>query len=563
MFRGPITGAPSMIVSVPVVRDGQMKYVLAAGFSTVRLSALLSQQELPADAIATILDGNQVIVARTRDLEKYLGTRAGASLATQARQNREAIWRGVTRDGIHTVGALHRSDLSGWTVALGLPAAAVDMPLRNSLVLAGAAALALLGASVVFAVFIGRRVARAANQLVEAAHALGKGEIPRMQLSPIAELNDVARAIEQAAGKRTQIEAKLQESEERFRSIFEQAEVGIAQTDLEGRYTLMNQKFADLLGYTREELVGMSISDIVHAEEFEAIERNRETLLHPGAHSVTGELRMVRKDGSVILTDRTTSILRKASGEPICYIGVYVDITERKQAETALRESEAHLRELSRRLINTEEKERQILARELHDRVGQNLAVLGINLTRLRGEKATPEETQARIDDSLEVIEATGRVISDVLTDLKPPMLSNYGLLEAIRWHANVLARRTGLAVELTGPALPRLTPEIEMALLRIAQGALNNVAQHARARNIGVSLEAEARTVRLEVADDGSGFDPAAPSHSARWGLATMKERAEAIGGSLRIESAPGRGTRIIVEVPATRIISEVLAVS
>ncbi len=282
VFIGPITGVPSVIVSVPVLRDGQLEYVLSAGFPLPRLLALLSQLELPADAIATILDGDQVIVARTRDLEKYLGTRAGASLAAQARQNREAIWRGVTRDGIDTVGALRRSDLSGWTVALGLPAAAVDMPLRNSLVLAGAAALALLGASVFFAVFIGRRVARAANQLVEAAHALGKGEIPRMQLSPIAELNDVARAIEQAAGKRTQIEAKLQESEERFRSIFEQAEVGITQSDLEGRYTLMNQKFADLLGYTREELVGMSISDIVHAEDLEAVERNRETLSHAG-----------------------------------------------------------------------------------------------------------------------------------------------------------------------------------------------------------------------------------------------------------------------------------------
>ncbi len=563
IFRGPITGAPSMIVSVPVLRDGQIKYVLSAGLSTVRLSALLSQQELPANAIATILDGNQVIVARTRNLEKYLGTPAGATLAAQARQNREAIISGMTRDGIDTIGALRHSDLSGWTVAFGIPAAAVDVPLRNSLMLAGAVGLAFLGASVFFAVFIGRRVVRGANHLTGAAHALGRGEIPRMQPSQLAELDDVARALEQAAGKRTEGEVKLQESEERFRSIFEQAAVGIAQSDLEGRYTVTNQMFADLLGYTRQELAGMPIRDIAPVEEMEDAGRSLETLLQQGLDSVSGERRLVRRDGSMIRTNCTMSIICRGSGEPICYMGVYEDITERKQSEDALRESEKHLRELSRRLIDAQEKERQILARELHDRVGQNLAVLGINLTRLRGEKASPAETQARIDDSLAVLEATGKVISDVLTDLKPPMLSNYGLLEAIRWHANVLARRTGLAVEVTGPALPRLTSEIDMALFRIAQGALNNVAQHARARNIGVRLEAGERTVRLVVADDGSGFDAAAALASARWGLATMKERAEAIRGSLRIESAPGRGTRIIAEVPATRIIAEVLAVS
>ena len=254
----------------------------------------------------------------------------------------------------------------------------------------------------------------------------------------------------------------------------------------------------------------------------------------------------------MIRTHRTVSVVRKTSGEPICFMGVYEDMTERERAEETLRESQAHLHELSRRLVDAEEKERQILARELHDRVGQNLAVLGINLTRLRGEKATPAETQARIDDSLAVLEATGRVISDVLTDLKPPMLSNDGLLEAIHWHANQLAQRTGLAIEVTGSASTGLTPAIDMVLFRIAQGALNNAAQHARARKVGVRLEAEQGMVRLEVADDGSGFDPAAHDVSARWGLATMKERAEAIGGSLRVESAPGRGTRIIVEVPS-----------
>jgi len=177
--------------------------------------------------------------------------------------------------------------------------------------------------------------------------------------------------------------------------------------------------------------------------------------------------------------------------------------------------------------------------------------VLGINLTRLRDEQVTAPKTRARINDSLAVIEATGKVISDVLTELKPPMLSDRGLLEALRWHVKQLAQRSGIAIKVTDSAAPRLAPEIEMAFFRIAQGALNNVVQHARARGVVVRLDAINGMARLEVVDDGSGFDVAARSVSGSWGLTAMKERAEAIDGSLRIESAPGRGTRIIAEAP------------
>lgn len=225
--------------------------------------------------------------------------------------------------------------------------------------------------------------------------------------------------------------------------------------------------------------------------------------------------------------------------------------TEFNRMLKARRRQDQQLLAMTRRLVAFQETERRGLARELHDRVGQNLTVLGINLTRLRGEQATPAETRARIADSLAVLEATGKVISDVLTELKPPMLSNHGLLEALRSHANQFAQRTGIAVEVTGPALARPTPEIEMALFRIAQAALNNVAQHARARSIVVRLEGGDGVVRLEVVDDGSGFDVAARSVSGHWGLVAMRERAEAIDGSLRIESTPGHGTRIIVEAP------------
>jgi len=233
------------------------------------------------------------------------------------------------------------------------------------------------------------------------------------------------------------------------------------------------------------------------------------------------------------------------------YAGVAQDITERRRTLEEASRQRNQLATLSRRLTAVREQQSRDIARELHDRVGQNLTVLGINLTRLRDEQAASPKTRIRIDDSLAVLEATGKVISDVLTELKPPMLSDHGLLEALRWHVKQLAQRAGIAIKVTDSAAPRLAPEIEMAFFRIAQGALNNVVQHARARGVVVRLDAVNGMARLEVADDGAGFDASAPAVSARWGLETMKERAEAIDGTLRIESAPGRGTRIIAEAP------------
>lgn len=227
----------------------------------------------------------------------------------------------------------------------------------------------------------------------------------------------------------------------------------------------------------------------------------------------------------------------------------------RQRAESDLKEALAlqvrqqdQLLALGRRFTTLQEKERRDIARELHDRVGQNLAALGFNLEALRD--APPGDAARRkIEDSRALLEQTGRTISDVLTELKPPMLASYGLLDALRFHARELARRTGLDVGVDGVE-ERFAPEIEMVLFRISQAALNNVAQHAKAKSVRVSVERIATRVRLEIRDDGAGFDAEKALASGRWGLTAMRERAEAIDGSLHIHSAPGSGTRVTVEI-------------
>ncbi len=215
------------------------------------------------------------------------------------------------------------------------------------------------------------------------------------------------------------------------------------------------------------------------------------------------------------------------------------------------------LRALAMRLAEAEETERQRLARELHDQVGRNLTALSINLSYVRmqmtGEAVAP--LRSRLEDSLALVGQTGLCIRNVMADLRPPVLDNHGIVAALRWYGAQVASRVGVAVGVQGeePA-PRLSTLVETALFRIAQEALTNVAKYAQATQVTVTLETDSSTVRLTVADSGIGFDPAhlaVPEDHHGWGLLSMAERARAVGGHCHVESRPGHGTRVVVEVP------------
>jgi two-component system sensor histidine kinase UhpB len=224
------------------------------------------------------------------------------------------------------------------------------------------------------------------------------------------------------------------------------------------------------------------------------------------------------------------------------------------QEEMALLQSAYNLQVLARRLVEAEELQRHRIAAELHDRVGQTLSALNINLDIALGLLPKDNiEVRVRIADSLALVDGVLQTIEDLMADLRPPLLDEYGLSAALGLYLKHFSQRTGLRAAVEDPldagrTLPAVTA---MALFRIAQEALANAAKHAEANKVRVFLEKHDNEFVMEIADDGRGFDRSQRLHSQRWGMTTMQERAAAIGGELEVHSAVGGGTSVRVRVP------------
>jgi PAS domain S-box-containing protein len=286
----------------------------------------------------------------------------------------------------------------------------------------------------------------------------------------------------------------------------------------------------------RQQSGAMVARALMDSRSFSMLER----IVRPG-----GEVRYLRSQGEVVRNER---------GKPIKILVACVDITEQRHSESALRQAAQDLHGLTRRLVQAEEAERRRLARELHDRVGQSLSALNINLDIISREShALTPALRQRLEDSLGLVDNTLQSIENVMAELRPPLLDEYGLGAALGWHAEEFARRTGVRVAVAdrNPAESKnARPEAAVALFRIAQEALNNVLKHAKATDVRLEVSATDEELILDVQDDGQGFDPAS-ARRGRWGMTTMRERAEAAGGQLHIASSPGEGTRIHARVP------------
>lgn len=349
--------------------------------------------------------------------------------------------------------------------------------------------------------------------------------------------------------ERKQAEEALRQSEARFRAFFEGAAIGISLTNLEERIVESNPALQKMLGYTHEELHRMSFVKFTHPADVQADKTLFQQLVAGERDQYQLEKRYLRQDGRLIWGRLTASLVRDGQGEPSFVIAMVEDITEPKQME-------AELAEVQHRLMQSREAERLHLAQELHDGPLQDLHSMSFRLGEL--EAVLPNEASlGQMAASQATLQQVIQTLRSICGELRPPALAPFGLEKAIRSHAERFQKaypelKIWLDLMPDGQTLPE---QIRLTLFRIYQQALNNVKRHAGASQVMIRFRLEPEQVILEIEDNGCGFKmPMRRVELARQGhlgLVGAAERAEAMGGYLKIISAPGEGTLIQAIIP------------
>ncbi len=358
-----------------------------------------------------------------------------------------------------------------------------------------------------------------------------------------ADINDRKRADE-----------ALKASEEEFRSMFELAAVGNAQADPEtGRFTRVNRKLCDITGYSEDELLNRTYRDITHPEDRDRDTAQIQKVVKGEAGMWAIEKRYIRKDGKTIWVSVNGGLIR-IDGRPHRTIANIVDITDRKSYETELYAHREALRNLAAELSLTQEKERRQIADDLHDHIGQNLVLAKMKLGELKSMLSA--EHAAAIEQIRLILDESLKDTRSLVQDLCPQVLYDLGLEAAIDWLMEQTQAKYGLrcSAEIT-PLRKPIREDRRVILFQALRELLVNVAKHARATQAKVNLRTDGARVRIQVADDGCGFEPSLltlpKSTGTGFGLFSIRERLALLGGELKIESVPGQGTTATVTLP------------
>jgi PAS domain S-box-containing protein len=343
----------------------------------------------------------------------------------------------------------------------------------------------------------------------------------------------------------------LRRSQREFHDMFAFASVGIFRSSREGRILLANPAFARMLGY--DEPPQLEALDLARDVYFDPQER--EALIaryEPQQPRWTDEIQWKRRDGKPIWVLLSAHAVKDEAGRVLYFEAFVQDITERRQAAQELARSRIQLRHLAARLEDVREQDRKVIAREIHDELGQALTALRMDLSWIVGHlPAKPAQLADKTRAMVGVVNQTIDAVRRIATQLRPPILDDLGLVAAIEWQAGEIAARTGIRCALDLPAEVRLDDHRATTVFRILQEALTNVVRHAGADSVEVILRATPEKLVLEVKDDGCGITAAQLTDQRALGLLGMRERAQAAGGLLEVFAGPTAGTTVALRVP------------
>ena len=339
--------------------------------------------------------------------------------------------------------------------------------------------------------------------------------------------------------ERKRAEIVVRESEDQYRRLADALPIGIWMSGIDGEYNYFNKTWLELTGRRLHHELGSGWLDGVHPDERESC---REAYMRAFAarEPFSMEYRLRRYDGQYRWVLNKGVPRSGADGTFLGFVGGVVDLTARRHAEQALRA-------LSGRLIGAQEDERRRIARELHDNLGQRLALMAMAIDRFA--TTAPESVRSIVADLRTNTNEVAQEVHTLSHRLHSSKLDALGLVAAVRGHCQEVSQH-GLAVHFVDSDVPKTLPsETALCVFRIAQEALNNVVKHSGATEARVWLSRAHDTLVLQVEDAGRGFDTTA--HDGGLGLVSMHERLRSIGGEMTVRSSPGHGTTIEARVP------------
>jgi PAS domain S-box-containing protein len=354
----------------------------------------------------------------------------------------------------------------------------------------------------------------------------------------------------QQANERLARELEQKTGEEHFRAILANTSITMFTMDGDFRYTWV---FNPLPGLRADQLTGKQDEDLFDADTAAILNEPKRLVLASG-HGVRREVSLSFR-GQALVEDVLLEPLRGPSGEITGLAGIWFDVTEHHRLEARTLEYLAKM-EVQRRLLDQREMERLQIARDLHDGPLQELLGLMLAIGAATGSTVDPDQKK-RMQSLYEGAQTLAADLREACNELRPPTLVHFGLEQTIRSHAEKF-RRNHPAHHLRlhfGKGDSKVSGSVRLALYRIYQESLNNIVRHASASRIAVRLEVKQGWVTLKVQDDGQGFEMPADwlemARQGHLGLVGMKERAEAVGGSLSVVSSPGKGTQVLAAVP------------
>lgn len=324
---------------------------------------------------------------------------------------------------------------------------------------------------------------------------------------------------------------------------------GFILADDRGRIIEVNPAYCKMTGYRKEELLNKNINELEAALSPGAIEKRIAEMLEK--KSIQFETRHRRKDG--ILIDLEVSISIMSFDEQPLVAAFVRDITERKKALQQIENYTLQLQQLTAHLQSIREEERRRIGREIHDDLGQQLTAIKMDVAWI--DKKIPDESsllKKKLENIIQLLDGTNRSVRRILSELKPSILDEYGLLDALEWQGKQFTANTGIPVEISANQKEiQLSEDIATCIFRVFQESLTNITRHAHAKKVLASLFVSKDSISVCIEDDGNGFENPAIYGNRSFGILGMQERVRSLGGNFEIKSVVGKGTTISITIP------------